>query len=268
MRAMPPKEPYDPTPPAGLAREEREIAGVRVRVHRRVEGEAAAAIVWMHGGGLMMGSPDWDQPFLDRLVAMTGCVAVSVDYRLAPETPFPGPVDDCFVVLEHVCRDTERVAIGGSSAGAGLAAACALRARDEGLALAHQHLIYPMLDDRQVTASSQWDRLAIWPRELNTFAWQCYLGPLYGSDDVAGYAAPARASDLRGVAPAYLHVGGMDGFVEEDVDYARRLMAAGVSVELHVLPDVPHAFDLVAPEAAVTKRATALSDAALARVLS
>jgi acetyl esterase/lipase len=125
-----------------------------------------------------------------------------------------------------------------------------------------------MLDDRQVTASSQWDLLAIWPRELNAFAWRQYLGPLYGADDVPAYAAPARAGDLAGVAPAYISVGGLDGFVHEDVDYAARLLGAGVSVELHVFPLVPHGFDLVAPEAAVTKRATALSDAALARVLS
>jgi acetyl esterase/lipase len=277
MRALPPKQPYDPTPPPGVAREERAMAGVPVRVYRPAERPdgAVAAIVWMHGGGLMLGTHDMDQPLLDGLVAATGCVAVSVEYRLAPEVAFPGPVDDCYAVLE-VVRDTAaelgvdpaRIAVGGASAGAGLAAACALRARDEGLALVHQHLIYPMLDDRQVTASSQWDLLAIWSREMNAFAWQCYLGPLHGGDDVPAYAAPARAEDLSGVAPAYIHVGGLDGFVHEDVDYAARLLAAGVSVELHVLPDVPHGFDMVAPEATVTRTANALSDAALARVLS
>jgi len=143
-----------------------------------------------------------------------------------------------------------------------------LRARDEGLALCHQHLIYPMLDDRQVTPSSQWDLLAIWPRELNAFAWRCYLGERYGSDDVPAYAAPARARDLSGLAPAYIHVGGLDGFVHEDVEYAARLLDAHVPTELHVLPLVPHGFDMVAPEATVTSRANALSDAALARVLS
>src|SRR5690606_11143888 len=128
--------------------------------------------------------------------ARTGCVAVSVDYRLAPETPFPGPVDDCYAVLEHVRDaagelgvDPARLAIGGSSAGAGLAAACALRARDEGLALVHQHLIYPMLDDRQRTPSSRWDLLVVWSREMNAFAWRCYLGDRYGTDDVPAYAA-------------------------------------------------------------------------------
>lgn len=276
MRAMPPKVPYDPVPPDGVTREERLMGDVPVRVYRRAEGASAvAALVWMHGGGLMLGSHDMDQPFLDRLVAATGCVAVSVDYRLAPETPFPGPVDDCYTVLQLVRDnaaelgvDPQRLAIGGSSAGAGLAAACAVRARDEGLDLVHQHLIYPMLDDRQTTASSQWDLLAIWPRELNAFAWRCYLDGRYGGDDVPAYAAPARVEDLTGLAPAYIHVGGLDGFVHEDIDYAARLLAAGVSVELHVFPDVPHGFDMVAPGASVTTRANALSDAALARVLS
>jgi acetyl esterase/lipase len=277
MRATPHRVPYDPIPPAGVSREERRVGEVPVRIYRPTEraAGAVAAIVWMHGGGLMAGTYDWDQPDLDRIVAATGCIAVSVDYRLAPETPFPGALDDCFVALEWVRDaaaelgvDAGRIAIGGASAGAGLAAACALRARDAGMPLVHQHLIYPMLDDRQITVSSQWDLLAVWPRELNAFAWQCYLGPLYDSDDVPVYAAPARADDLAGVAPAYIHVGGLDGFVDENLDYAARLLAADVAVELHVLPAVPHGFDQVAPEATVTRTATALSDAALARVLS
>lgn len=283
MRAMPPKEPYDPTPPAGVVREERQIPGppgapdVLVRIYGPAAPAAAPrpAIAWFHGGGLVLGSYDMDQPFLDDLVARTGCVAVSVEYRLAPETPYPGPIDDCWAALRYLHAsagelgvDPARVAVGGASAGACLAAACALRARDAGLALIHQHLIYPMLDDRQVTPSSQWDLLAIWPRELNAFAWRCYLGERCGGDDVSADAAPARAAQLAGLAPAYIHVGGLDGFVHEDVEYAARLLDAGVPTELHVLPLVPHGFDMVAPQAAVTVRANTLSDAALARVLS
>jgi acetyl esterase/lipase len=280
MRAMPPKEPYDPVAPAGVVREERLVPGtpdVPVRIYRpaeRAESDAAA-IVWMHGGGLILGDYGEDQPRLDALVAATGCVALSVDYRLAPETPFPGPIDDCYAVLQfahdHAAElgvDPQRLAVGGPSAGAGLAAALAVRARDEGLPLVHQHLIYPMLDDRQTTVSSQWDLLAVWSRELNTFAWQRYLGERYGTDDVPAYAAPARGEDLTGLAPAYIHVGGLDGFLHEDIDYAARLLAAGVAVELHVFPNVPHGFEIVAPEATITRRANALSDAALARVLS
>jgi acetyl esterase/lipase len=163
MRAMPPKVPYDPVPPPGVVREERLVDGVPIRIYRRAERAAHAVpgVVWIHGGGCILGSYDMDQPFLDALVAATGCVAVSVEYRLAPETPFPGPVDDCYAALEHLRDaaaqlgvDAARLVVGGTSAGACLAAACALRARDEGLALIHQHLIYPMLDDRQATVSS------------------------------------------------------------------------------------------------------------------
>jgi acetyl esterase/lipase len=235
---------------------------------------AAAGIVWLHGGGLVLASYDADAAFLDRLVAATGCVAVSVDYRLAPETPYPGAIDDAFGGLaflhesaDELGVDAARLVVGGFSAGGGLAAACALRARDEGIRLVHQHLIYAMLDDRQSTPSSRWDMLAGWPRELNTFAWRCYLGELYGTDDVPAYAAPARADDLVGLAPAYIHVGGLDGFVHENLDYASRLIDAGVPTELHVFPGAPHGFDFFAPEAALSINANAVSEAALSRVL-
>jgi acetyl esterase/lipase len=282
MRSQPPRVPFDPTPAAGVQREELTVAGadgaldVRVRIYRprRSSPEAAAGIVWIHGGGYVLGSYDIDQRFLDSLVAKTGCVAVSVDYRLAPETPYPGPVDDCFAALSFLHEqagelgvDASRLAVGGFSAGAGLSAACALRARDRGIALVHQHLVYPMLDDRQTTASSRWDMLAVWSRELNAFAWRCYLGDLYGSDAVPADAAPARADDLGRLAPAYIHVGGLDGFLHENVDYAARLLSSGVPTELHVLPQAPHGFEHIAPDAAITKTANALSEAALVRVL-
>jgi acetyl esterase/lipase len=283
MRALPPRVPFDPVPPAGVQRDERHVPGlgaapgVAVRIYRPVEPAAPAlpTILWFHGGGLVVASHDTDQAFLDALVAETGCIAVSVEYRLAPETPYPGAIDDCFAALtfvrEHAAElgaDASRVAVGGFSAGGGLAAALALRARDQGVALVHQHLIYPMLDDRQSTPSSRWELLAGWTRELNTFAWQCYLGELYGGDAVPAYAAPARADDLRGLAPAYVHVGGLDGFVSENVAYAARLIAAGVPTELHVVPAAPHGFDFFAPDAAISRAANAISDAALRRVLT
>lgn len=132
------------------------------------------------------------------------------------------------------------------------------------------HEVVPLVgsDALVQVRSSRWDLLAVWSREMNAFAWQCYLGDLYGTDDVPAYAAPARARDLARLAPAYVHVGGLDGFLHEDVAYAARLLAAGVSAELHVLPLVPHGFDQVAPDAAVTATANALSHAALARVLN
>jgi len=283
MRAQPPRVPYDPIPPAGVVREERRVPGppgapeVPIRIYRpeRPSSPALPAIVWMHGGGLVAGDWDQDQPILDELVSHAGCIGISVDYRLAPETPFPGPVDDCWAVLRHVHDaadelgvDRARLAVGGGSAGANLAAALALRARDEDIPLVHQHLVYPMLDDRQITESSRWDLLVVWPREMNAFAWRCYLGDRYGTDDVPAYAAPARARDLSGLAPAYIHVGGLDGFLHEDVDYAQRLTAAGVPVELHVFPNAPHGFEMVAPKARVSRTAHALHLAALTRVLT
>jgi acetyl esterase/lipase len=282
MRTEPLRLPYDATPVAGVDREERIVHGldgapdVAVRVYRpsTPSGADVPGVLWIHGGGCILGSYDLDVPFLDALVARTGCVAVSVAYRLAPETPYPGAIDDCFAGLvflhDHAGElgvDATRLAVGGFSAGGGLAAACALRARDRALPLVHQHLIYPMLDDRQITPSSRWDLLPLWSREMSAFAWQCYLGELYGSDAVPADAAPARAGDLTGVAPAYIHVGGLDGFLHENVDYAHRLVSAGIPVELHVFPHVPHGFDQVAPEAAVTATANALSEAALTRVL-
>jgi acetyl esterase/lipase len=283
MRAQPLRIPFDPVPPAGVRREELTIPGldgapaVPIRVYRRSSRPSSAApgLVWIHGGGYILGTYDMDASFLDPLVTRTGCVAVSVEYRLAPETPYPGALDDCFAALSFLFEQADelgveasRLAVGGFSAGAGLAAACALRARDARIPLVHQHLVYPMLDDRQTTPSSRWDLLAVWSRELNAFAWKCYLGELYGTDAVPSLAAPARAGDLAGLAPAYVHVGSLDGFLHEDIDYAARLLSAGVPTELHVLPLVPHGFEHVAPEAAVSKTANALSEAALARVLA
>jgi acetyl esterase/lipase len=282
MRSQPLRIPYDPTPPPGLRRDQVSIPGfdggpeVAIRIHQRTRRDTppAAGLLWIHGGGYVLGSYDMDAPFLDPLVARTGCVAVSVEYRLAPETPYPGALDDCFAALTFLTQqaaelgvDATRVVVGGFSAGAGLAAACALRARDRGVPLAHQHLVYPMLDDRQLTQSSRWDLLAVWSRELNAFAWRCYLGELYGTDAVPADAAPARTSDVSDLPPAYIHVGTLDGFLHENVDYAARLMSARVPTELHVFPNVPHGFEHVAPEAAISQTANALSEAALGRVL-
>jgi acetyl esterase/lipase len=125
-----------------------------------------------------------------------------------------------------------------------------------------------MLDDTQTTTSSQWDPLAIWSRQMNAFAWQCYLGGLYGRSDVPHYAAPSRATEFSGLAPAYIHVGALDGFLHEDIEYAARLLGAGVPTELHVFPAAPHGFDLVAPQASISKTAISLSETALTRVLT
>jgi acetyl esterase/lipase len=223
--------------------------GVLVRVHRPKGASAALpCVVSMHGGGYVLGTLDMDDLRFDRYCAKFGCVAVSVEYRLAPETPYPGPLDDCYAALQWTHRhaselgvDPNRIGVAGISAGGGLAAALALRARDRGeVPVAFALLECPMLDDRQITSSSQRDGLAVWSRESNAFGWTSYLGERYGSDDIPGDAVPARAASLAGLPPTFVITGGADGFRDENIEYALRLNQSGVPTELHVLPGAPH----------------------------
>ena len=221
---------------------------VVVRVHRPRGIDGPLPCVYsIHGGGYVLGSYDMDDAKFDRQCVHFPCVGVSVEYRLAPEAAYPGPLDDCYAGLrwtyEHaaelgIARD--RIGISGVSAGGGLAAGLALLARDRGeVPVAFQLLECPMIDDRQVTSSSRLDGLPIWSREANEFGWRSYLGDLYGGD-VPGYAAASRATNLAGLPPALVIVGGADGFRDEDIEYALRLNQAGVPTELHVLPGAPH----------------------------
>ncbi|HUV10705.1 MAG TPA: alpha/beta hydrolase [Acidimicrobiia bacterium] len=229
-----------------------EARGVVVRVHlpRGVDGPRPCAFS-IHGGGYIVGNREMDDAKLGRWAGI-GCVGVSVEYRLAPQTRYPGPLDDCYDALAWVLDraddfgiDRDRVGVAGVSAGGGLAAALALRARDHGAPpLAFQLLECPMLDDRQRTQSSRLDDLPIWDRHANTFGWQSYLGSLYGTDDIPATAAPARASDLSGLPPAFVAVGSIDGFHDENLEYATRLNRAGVPTEVHVYPGAPHGFQL------------------------
>ena len=231
---------------------------VALHVHRPAGSTGPLpCLVWMHGGGLVMGVAGMDDARFDVWCTRHNMIAVSVEHRLAPETPFPGPVDDCYASLQYVADhaaelgvDATRIGVGGNSAGAGLAAAIALMARDRGGPhISSQLLIYPMIDDRQITVSSSWD-VPIWPASSNTFGWTSYLGDAKGTDGVSPYAAPARATDLSGLPPAIIVVGGLDGFVDEDIDYARRLNSAGVPVEFHLYAGAPHGYDVMVPGSA------------------
>lgn len=234
------------------------------------------ALLWIHGGGYVIGSADGTDAQVKSMVAQTGCAAVSVDYRLAPETPFPGPVEDCYAALlwlhAHAAElevDQSRIAIGGASAGGGLAAGLALLTRDRGeVPLAFQLLIYPMLDDRTVSASDPHPYTGefIWTPDANRFGWASLLGEEPGGAGVSPYAAAARAERLAGLPPTYLSVGALDLFVEEDIEYARRLMREGVPTELHVYPGAFHAFDMMA-ESQVARAHTRDSIDALQRAL-
>lgn len=235
-----------------------------------------AAIYWIHGGGMIAGSLQADQPYCTALAAATGCVVVAVDYRLAPEHPHPMPVEDAYAGLAWTVGrsaelriDPNRLAIGGSSAGGGIAAAVTLMARDRGgPALRFQYLMYPMLDDAQRSPSSvEFSGIPTWSRERNTFAWRCLLGDSAGGEEVSPYAAPARAADVAGLPPALIQVGELDLFRDEDISYASRLLQAGVPAELHVYPGAFHGFELVGPGAAVSRQALQDRNRALARAL-
>lgn len=245
----------------------------------RVVGEASAVaprpcVYAIHGGGLVLGTRKTDDLRLGRWSKQLGVLGVSVEYRLAPEHPYPAALDDCTRGLEWVFDhadelgvDPERIGVFGLSAGGGLSAALTQRWRDEGRPpLAFQLLDSPMLDDRQRTPSSRATDLPVWNHESNRFGWDAYLGDLAGSDDVPPHAAPARATDLSGLPPAFVMVGSVDGFRDEDVDYATRLNQAGVPTELHVYPGGPHGFTAF-PGIPLADQADADAQRWLARVL-
>jgi acetyl esterase/lipase len=228
---------------------------VVVRVHRPKGVDGPLPCVYsIHGGGYVLGSYTMDDARFDRWCRMFPCVGVSVEYRLAPETPYPGPLDDCYAGLrwtvehaEEIGIDPSHIGIVGTSAGGGLAAGLALLARDRGeIPLQFQLLECPMIDDRRVTHSSQLDALLVWSRESNEFGWRAYLGDLSGRVDVPYHAAAARCPDLSGLPPSYVCVGGADGFRDEDIEYALRLNQASVPTELHVYPGAPHGVGIFA----------------------
>jgi acetyl esterase/lipase len=252
MRQRPPGPPLSDA----VERTEHEVPGdppVPVRVHRARDAEGALpCIVSIHGGGMVLGTYDMDDAGFDTWCPELGVVGVSVEYRLAPDTPYPGPLEDCYRALLWVHEnaatlgvDPTRIGVRGISAGGGLAAGLALLAKERGgPAIAFQLLDCPMIDDRQQTESSQLAGLPVWTKESNEFGWRSYLGKLHGSKKVPATAAPARAtaSELAGLPPAFVSVGTADGFLDEDVDYALRLNKAGVPCELHLYPGAPHGY--------------------------
>lgn len=231
-------------------------SGVGVRLFRPA-GPASApgpALLWIHGGGYVIGEAAQDDLLCRRFATELGATVVSVNYRLAPEHPYPAPVEDCYAALRWMAGlpsvDPARVAIGGASAGGGLAASLALMARDRGeIPLAAQLLVYPMIDDRTVHRTgldNPGHRL--WNQSSNRFGWRAYLG---GADpDVA---VPARRTDLAGLPQAWIGVGTLDLFHDEDLAYAEQLRAAGVPCEVMVVDGAFHGFDGIAPKADVSQ---------------
>jgi acetyl esterase/lipase len=230
-------------------------SGVGVRLHRPpgVTG-TGPGMVWIHGGGYVIGTAAQDDAICRRFARDLGITVAAVEYRLAPEYPYPIPLEDCYSALTWLAGlpavDPARVVIGGASAGGGLAAALALLARDrDDVDVAAQVLVYPMLDDRSATAEGiDGSNHRLWSQSSNRYGWSSYLG-----DSDPNVAVPARRDDLGGLPPAWLGVGTLDLFHDEDVAYAERLRAAGVSCELEVVQGAFHGFDGIVPKASVSQ---------------
>lgn len=235
------------------------------------------AMLWIHGGGYVLGHPDMDDELCERFVQTARCVVVSVDYRLAPEHPYPAAIEDCYAGLvwmteeaESLGIDENRVAIAGASGGGGLTAALALMARDKGgPSIIFQMPLYPMLDNRNITPSSHeiTEEGAIWNRTDNLTAWNMYLGEENDGSGISSYAVPSRAENLAGLPPTYTCVGQLDLFRDETIEYVTRLAQAGVDVEFHLYPGCFHLFEIFVPEAEVSQRAVQSYMDAMARAL-
>ncbi|TWV53939.1 alpha/beta hydrolase [Streptomyces misionensis] len=251
--------------------------GITLAVCRPVSATGPLPVLYhVHGGGMVAGTGragvdvplDWAREL--------GAVVVSVEYRLAPEHPHPAPVEDVYAGLRwtagharEIGGDPERIVVAGASAGGGLAAAVTLLARDRrGPRPMGQLLMSPMLDDRNDTVSShQMTGVGLWDRTANETAWTALLGARRGGPGVSPYAAPARATDLSGLPPAYLDAGSAETFRDETADYASRLWRAGGEAELHVWPGGFHGFDTLAPQAALSRAARAARLGWLRRLL-
>jgi triacylglycerol lipase len=268
-----------------VSREERFVPGpsqapdVRVLVYtpHAKNGAAMPAFLHMHGGGYVIGNPEINNGSNRSLASETGCVIVSVDYRLAPDTRFPGSVEDCYAALswlhkqaESLGVDTTRIAVGGESAGAGHAASLALLVRERReFKLCLQMLDSPMLDDRTGSTSDPHPYCGefVWTATSNRYGWRSLLGTEPGGVDVPVGAVPARTQDLTGLPPTYIAVGALDLFLEESLEYARRLIRAGVPTELHVVPGAYHGFGVGGAEAPQVQSHLRLRQEALARAL-
>lgn len=238
-----------------------------VRMYEAVNKDSIMpALLWIHGGGYVLGSPVVDDPLCEEFVLNAKCTVFSVDYRLAPKHPYPAAIEDCYAALKWITEsaetlqiDPDRIAIAGASAGGGLTAALALLARDRGgPKIMFQMPLYPMIDDRNITPSSyeitNQNFPKAWTREQNRIAWDMYLGET-ATKEIPAYAAPARARDLTGLPPAYTCIGVLDLFRDETIEYVTRLAQADVPVEFHLYPGCFHGFECVYNDTEISRQA-------------
>lgn len=225
---------------------------------------SSSAIIYIHGGGRVSGSLELYDRIVSHFAYLSDVPFLSVDYHLSPEVQGETQAEEAFGALawlkeqaEVLQIDENRIAVMGDSAGGGIAAAVAILARDREVNLAHQILIYPMLDDRVMTADEKLLPFAVWTYENNYTGWTASLGENRGSNNISAVAAPGRLVQFEGLAPAFISVGDLDIFRNESLDYAGKLAKAGVPIEFHLHPGVPHGFDFIAQDAAVSKRAMA-----------
>jgi acetyl esterase/lipase len=281
MRAIragnPPSPPLLPDVPVREMRipAQGSLPAVVVQLVNSQPGAGKPAILHTHGGGYILGSAKSELRFLQDTAQALDCTIASVEYRLAPETRYAGSVEDNYAGLRWLHRsagelgvDAGRIALMGESAGGGHAALLAIAARDRGeVPLVLQALIYPMLDDRTGSSRQVPPHIGAigWDPPANRYGWRSFLGTEPGGSGVPIAGVPARLEDLRGLAPAFIAVGGVDLFVSEDVEYARRLTEAGVATELLLVPGAFHGFDRVAPETRLARTFTATKHEALRR---
>lgn len=251
---------------------------LRLSTYRPADADGALPMVLhMHGGGLITGTVESEESTAIRMVRQCGVMVASVDYRLAPEHPSPAAQEDCYAALAWLHKNAatlggqaDFIAVSGTSAGAGLAAALTLMSRERGgPAIALQILASPMLDDRTAIGTRpEFSGIPGWSLELNAFAWRCILGEDTGTARVSPYAAPARAEDLGGLPPAVITLGALELFREEILAYATRLSQAGVAVELHLYPGAYHGWERMNPDASSTHRAARLRDDTLCAAIA
>ena len=234
---------------------------IKLRIYRPQTTDTLPVLLWIHGGGYVLGSYDADDGLCQRFAKEANCVVVSVDYRLAPEHPYPAPLEDCYTALKWIADNAQsqrinpdKIGVAGKSAGGGLTAALTLLTRDRKYPSIHfQMPLYPMIDDRNNSPSANEIREGfVWNKKTNAMGWQMYLGELHGTDKVPPYAAASRAEDYSNLPYTYTCVGQLDPFRDETLMYVTKLAQAGVDVEFHLYPGAFHGFENFCPDAKIS----------------